>query len=133
MPSTPGNERPGTSVSNGSLSDHFRMGRFQRGSDDATNAGRAYNPPYNDTERTFTRWWNRSPFPGLAIHNWPGRPYPFPKNHYLPRMPNGISMMVNDNTTKSLSLRVCSEHEIAHTWFPFYWASMTVSGKPRAV
>ena len=34
-------------------------------------------------------------------------------------------MMVNDGTNEdTVFSRFVAEHEIAHTWFPFIWASM---------
>ncbi|HVM90151.1 MAG TPA: M1 family metallopeptidase [Puia sp.] len=55
-------------------------------------------------------------------HNWPGVPYPFPKTTIVQGFADmEYPMMVNDNTTPDLDFsRFVVEHEIAHTWFPFY-------------
>ncbi len=55
-------------------------------------------------------------------HNWPGVPYPFPKSTIV----QGIAdmeypMMANDSPQDDPMLqRFIAEHEIAHSWFPFY-------------
>jgi hypothetical protein len=55
-------------------------------------------------------------------HNWPGVPYPFPKTTIFQGYADmEYPMMVNDNTTEDpIFSRFVAEHEIAHSWFPFY-------------
>lgn len=55
-------------------------------------------------------------------HNWPGVAYPYPKTTIVQGFADmEYPMMVNDATTSNLDFsRFVAEHEIAHTWFPFY-------------
>ncbi|WP_254448599.1 M1 family aminopeptidase [Spirosoma rhododendri] len=55
-------------------------------------------------------------------NNWPGVPYPYAKTTVVQGFADmEYPMMVNDGTTKDLDFsRFVAEHEIAHTWFPFY-------------
>ncbi|GAB2565450.1 M1 family metallopeptidase [Spirosoma areae] len=54
--------------------------------------------------------------------NWPGIPYPYPKTTIVQGFADmEYPMMVNDATTSDLNFsRFVAEHELAHTWFPFY-------------
>lgn len=55
-------------------------------------------------------------------NNWPGVPYPYAKTTVVQGFADmEYPMMVNDATTRDLDFsRFVVEHEIAHTWFPFY-------------
>ena len=55
-------------------------------------------------------------------HNYPGVAYPYSKTTIVRGFADReYPMMVNDNTTENLDFsRFVAEHEIAHTWFPFY-------------
>ena len=55
-------------------------------------------------------------------NNWPGVPYPYPKTTIVQGFADmEYPMMVNDSPTNDLNFsRFVAEHEIAHTWFPFY-------------
>ncbi|AUD03721.1 M1 family metallopeptidase [Spirosoma pollinicola] len=55
-------------------------------------------------------------------NNTPGVPYPYPKTTIVQGFADmEYPMMVNDGTTNDLNFsRFVAEHEIAHTWFPFY-------------
>ena len=55
-------------------------------------------------------------------HDWPGVPYPYEKTTvFLGTADMEYPMMVNDNSFPDTSFsRFVAEHEIAHTWFPFY-------------
>ena len=54
--------------------------------------------------------------------NLPGVPYPFPKTTIVQGFAGmEYPMMVNDETYKDLNFsRFVAEHELAHSWFPFY-------------
>ncbi|GAB3547241.1 M1 family metallopeptidase [Spirosoma fluminis] len=54
--------------------------------------------------------------------NWPGVPYPYSKTTLVQGFADmEYPMMVNDSPTNDLNFsRFVAEHEIAHTWFPFY-------------
>jgi hypothetical protein len=55
-------------------------------------------------------------------HNWPGIPYPFPKMTAFQGFADmEYPMMVNDSHTEDLRFsQFVQDHEIAHTYFPFY-------------
>ncbi|WP_461131445.1 M1 family metallopeptidase [Spirosoma aerophilum] len=55
-------------------------------------------------------------------NNLPGIPYPYPKTTIIQGFADmEYPMMVNDGSTNDLNFsRFVAEHEIAHTWFPFY-------------
>ena len=54
--------------------------------------------------------------------NWPGVPYPYEKTTIvLGYADMEYPMMVNDGSNRDTTFsRFVAEHEIAHTWFPFY-------------
>ncbi|HEY9195137.1 MAG TPA: M1 family metallopeptidase, partial [Mucilaginibacter sp.] len=54
--------------------------------------------------------------------NWPGVPYPFPKMTSFQGFADmEYPMMVNDSHTSDIQFSAfVQDHEIAHTWFPFY-------------
>lgn len=54
--------------------------------------------------------------------NWPGVPYPFPKMTAFQGFADmEYPMMVNDSQTGDPGFaQLVQDHEIAHTWFPFY-------------
>ena len=55
-------------------------------------------------------------------NNLPGVPYPFPKTTIVQGFAGmEYPMMVNDETYRDLNFsRFVAEHELAHSWFPFY-------------
>lgn len=56
-------------------------------------------------------------------NNWPGIPYPYPKMTVIRGLANmEYPMMANDssNPESPFFTRFVAEHEIAHTYFPFY-------------
>ncbi|HXE59523.1 MAG TPA: M1 family metallopeptidase [Gemmatimonadaceae bacterium] len=55
-------------------------------------------------------------------HNWPGVPYPYEKSTIVQGSADmEYPMMVNDGSTPdTIFSRFVVEHEIAHTYFPFY-------------
>ena len=55
-------------------------------------------------------------------NNWPGIPYPFPKMTVFQGFADmEYPMMVNDSPQQDLQFaQLVEDHEIAHTWFPFY-------------
>lgn len=59
---------------------------------------------------------------GWFSHNWPGVPYPFPKMTAFQGFADmEYPMMVNDSHTGDLRFaQLVQDHEIAHTYFPFY-------------
>ena len=55
-------------------------------------------------------------------NNWPGVPYPFPSSTVVQGFADmEYPMMANDSHQEDPVIqRFVAEHEIAHTWFPFY-------------
>ena len=78
---------------------------------------------YNDTARDFHQMveFGRHSLEWLS-KNWPGVPYPFNKTTiFQGNADMEYPMMVNDATEEEPAFaRFVVEHEIAHTWFPFY-------------
>ena len=78
---------------------------------------------YNDSAadyRHIVRYASRAL--GWLSHEWPGVPYPFEKTTVV-QGPAGMEypMMANDESyPDTLFSRFVAEHEIAHSWFPFY-------------
>jgi hypothetical protein len=105
------------------LSDHFAWDASSVVVDDATGRRASVQSAYNDTAKDFHRMveFGRHSLDWLS-HNWPGVPYPFPKTTIFQGYADmEYPMMVNDNTTEDPDFsRFVVEHEIAHTWFPFY-------------
>jgi hypothetical protein len=105
------------------LSDHFAWDASSVVVDDATGRRASVQSAYNDTAKDFHRMveFGRHSLDWLS-HNLPGVPYPFPKTTIFQGYADmEYPMMVNDNTTEDPDFsRFVVEHEIAHTWFPFY-------------
>ncbi|HEX9511129.1 MAG TPA: M1 family metallopeptidase [Puia sp.] len=105
------------------LSDHFVWDASSVVVDDATGRRSSVQAAYNDTAKDFHRMveFGRHSLDWLS-HNWPGIPYPFPKTTIFQGYADmEYPMMVNDNTTDDpIFSRFVAEHEIAHSWFPFY-------------
>ena len=105
------------------ISDHYAWDASSVVVDDATGRRASVQAAYNDTAQDFHRMveFGRHALDWLS-HNWPGIPYPFPKTTVFQGYADmEYPMMVNDNTTNDpLFSRFVAEHEIAHSWFPFY-------------
>jgi hypothetical protein len=91
--------------------------------DDATKRRASVQAAYNDSAKDFHRMveFGRHALDWLS-HKWPGVPYPFPKTTIVQGYADmEYPMMVNDGTNDDpIFSRFVAEHEIAHTWFPFY-------------
>jgi Peptidase family M1 domain len=105
------------------LSDHFAWDASSVVVDDATHRRASVQAAYNDTAKDFHSMvaFGRHSLDWLS-HNWPGIPYPYPKSTIFQGYADmEYPMMVNDGTNEDLNFsRFVVEHEIAHTWFPFY-------------
>jgi hypothetical protein len=105
------------------LSNHYAWDASSVVVDDATGRRASVQAAYNDTAKDFHRMveFGRHALDWLS-HNWPGVPYPFPKTTIFQGYADmEYPMMVNDNTNEDpLFSRFVAEHEIAHSWFPFY-------------
>ena len=105
------------------LSDHFDWDASSVVVDDKTGRRAGVQAAYNDTARDYHHMVGigRHALDWLS-HHWPGVPYPFPKTTIVQGYADmEYPMMVNDNTTRDVNFsRFVAEHEIAHSWFPFY-------------
>lgn len=105
------------------ISDHYVWDASSVVVDKATNRRASVQSAFLDNARDFHQ------MVGFGQHaldwfsnNWPGVPYPYPKTTIVQGFADmEYPMMVNDATTQDLNFsRFVAEHEIAHTWFPFY-------------
>lgn len=105
------------------VSDHYVWDASSVVVDDATHRRASVQSAYNDTAADFHHMvsFGRHALDWFS-HNWPGVPYPFPKTTIVQGYADmEYPMMVNDGTNQdTLFSRFVAEHEIAHTWFPFY-------------
>ncbi|HXO73879.1 MAG TPA: M1 family aminopeptidase, partial [Puia sp.] len=104
-------------------SDHFAWDASSVVVDKSTGRRASVQSAYNDTAKDFHQMveFGRHALDWLS-NNWPGVPYPFSKTTVFQGFADmEYPMMVNDNTTDDpIFSRFVAEHEIAHSWFPFY-------------
>ncbi len=105
------------------ISDHYVWDASSVVVDEATKRRASIQSAYNDTAKDFhyatkfgrhsLNWFSR---------NWPGVPYPYPVMNIVQGYADmEYPMMINDGTTgDTIFTRFVAEHEIAHTYFPFY-------------
>jgi archaellum component FlaF (FlaF/FlaG flagellin family) len=105
------------------LSDHYVWDASSVQVDDVTHRRASVQAAYNDKAKDFKlsvenanyalSWFSR---------NWPGVPYPFSKMTAFQGFADmEYPMMVNDaSTTSPAFARLVQDHEIAHSYFPFY-------------
>jgi hypothetical protein len=105
------------------LSDHYDWDAASVVVDDATHRRASVQSAYNDTAADFHHMvqFGRHSLDWLS-HNWPGVPYPYEKTTIVQGSADmEYPMMVNDGTNADTTFsRFVVEHEIAHTYFPFY-------------
>jgi hypothetical protein len=105
------------------LSDHYVWDAASVVVDDATQRRVSVQAAYNDTAADFHHMvqFARHGLDWLS-HNWPGVPYPFEKTTVVQGQAGmEYPMMVNDESyPDTVFSRFVVEHEIAHSWFPFY-------------
>ncbi|HTB51485.1 MAG TPA: M1 family metallopeptidase [Ferruginibacter sp.] len=105
------------------ISDHYVWDASSVVVDDATKRRASVQSAYNDTATDFhyMAQWGRHSLYWLS-RVWPGVAYPFPKTTIVQGFADmEYPMMVNDNTNADTTFsRFVVEHEISHTWFPFY-------------
>lgn len=105
------------------LSDHFVWDASSVIVDPKTNRRASIQAAYNDTAKDFHRMTEigQSSLSYLSI-KWPGVAYPFPKMTVFQGYAGmEYPMMANDETYSDYNFaRFVAEHEISHTWFPFY-------------
>src|SRR6476469_3201443 len=105
------------------ISDHFVWDASSVMVDDATKRRASVQAAYNDTAADFHYMvgFGRHSLDWFS-HNWPGIPYPYEKTTIFQGYADmEYPMMVNDNTTSDTTFsKFVAEHEIAHTYMPFY-------------
>jgi hypothetical protein len=105
------------------LSDHYDWDAASVVVDDATNRRSSMQAAFLDKSEDFHHsvQFGRNAL-GWFSHNWPGVPYPFPKMTAFQGFADmEFPMMVNDSHTGDLRFaQLVQDHEIAHTYFPFY-------------
>jgi len=105
------------------LSDHFVWDGCSAVVDDKTIRSAGAFAMYNDTAADYhhVAQYARHSLDWLS-HNWPGVPYPYEKTTVFQGYAGmEYPMMANDETySDTLFSRFVAEHEIAHTYMPFY-------------
>jgi hypothetical protein len=105
------------------LSDHYVWDAASVVVDETTHRRASVQAAYNDSAADFHRMvqYARHALDWLS-HNWPGVPYPFEKTTVVQGFAGmEYPMMVNDESyPDTIFSRFVVEHEIAHSWFPFY-------------
>lgn len=105
------------------LSDHFVWDGCSAIVDDATGRRASAQAVYNDTAADYHQvaQFARHSLDWLS-HNWPGIPYPYEKTTVFQGYAGmEYPMMANDESYENKDFsRFVAEHEIAHTYMPFY-------------
>jgi hypothetical protein len=105
------------------LSDHFNWDGCSVVVDDASGRRAGAFAAYNDTAGDYHRvaQYARHSLHWLS-HHWPGVPYPYEKTTVFQGYAGmEYPMMANDETYGDTTFsRFVAEHEIAHTYMPFY-------------
>ena len=91
--------------------------------DSKNNRRASVQSAYNDTAKDFHSYtkWSQHSLKYFSTE-WPGIPYPFSKITSFQGFANmEYPMMINDVSTRNLVFaQMVQDHEIAHTYFPFY-------------
>jgi len=105
------------------ISGHYDWDAASAVVDDATGRRASMQSAFDDKSNDFHHAVQngRNSLSWLS-HNWPGVPYPFPKMTSFQGFADmEYPMMVNDSHTNDIRFsEFVQDHEIAHTWFPFY-------------
>jgi hypothetical protein len=105
------------------ISDHYDWDAASVLVDDAANRRASMQAAYLDNSEDFHHSVQFGRYAlGWFSHNWPGVPYPFPKMTAFQGFADmEYPMMVNDSHSTDMSFaELVQDHEIAHTYFPFY-------------
>ncbi len=91
--------------------------------DSKNNRRASVQSAYNDTAKDFQHYtkWSQNSLKYFST-KWPGISYPFSKmTSFQGYADMEYPMMINDATTKNFRFsQMVQDHEIAHTYFPFY-------------
>ncbi len=105
------------------ISDHYVWDAASTVVDDATHRRASMQAAFLNSSEDFHHsvQFGRNSLSWFS-HNWPGVPYPFPKMTAFQGFADmEYPMMVNDSHTKDVRFaQFVQDHEIAHTYFPFY-------------
>jgi len=105
------------------ISDHYDWDAASVVVDDATGRRASMQSAFPDKSKDFHHavQAGRNSLSWLS-HNWPGVPYPYPKMTSFQGFADmEYPMMVNDSHFDDVRFaQFVQDHEIAHTWFPFY-------------
>jgi len=105
------------------VSDHYVWDAGSVVVDDATRRRGSVQAAYNDTAADYRHMvqYGRHALDWLS-RNWPGVPYPYEKTTVVQGFAGmEYPMMANDESyADTVFSRFVAEHEIAHTYFPFY-------------
>jgi hypothetical protein len=105
------------------LSDHYVWDAGSVVVDDATRRRASVQAAYNDTSADYHHMvrFARNALDFLS-HSWPGVPYPYEKTTIVQGFAGmEYPMMANDESyADTVFSAFVAEHEIAHTYFPFY-------------
>jgi hypothetical protein len=105
------------------LSDHYVWDAASVLVDDRANRRASVQAAFNDTAADFHHMvtFGRQALDYFS-HSWPGVPYPYEKSTIVQGSADmEYPMMVNDGSNADTSFsRLVANHEIAHTYFPFY-------------
>ena len=105
------------------ISDHYDWDAASVVVEDATRRRASVQAAYNDTAADYHHMvqFGRHALDWMS-HNWPGVPYPYEKTTVVQGFAGmEYPMMANDESyADTVFSRFVAEHEIAHTYFPFY-------------
>ncbi len=105
------------------ISDHYDWDAASVVVDDATHRRSSMQSAYQDAAADFHHsvQFGRNALSWFS-HNWPGVAYPFPKmTAFQGYADMEFPMMVNDSHQTDMGFaELVQDHEIAHTYFPFY-------------
>ena len=105
------------------VSDHYVWDATSVVVDDAAHRRAGAQAAYNDTAADYhhVAGYARHTLDWLS-HNWPGVPYPYAKTTVVQGLAGmEYPMMANDESYPDSNFsRLVAEHEIAHTYMPFY-------------
>jgi len=105
------------------LSDHYDWDAASVVVDDVSHRRASVQAAFNDSAADFHHMVNfgRHSLDWFS-HNWPGVPYPYEKTTIVQGSADmEYPMMVNDGSTPDTATsKFIVEHEIAHSYFPFY-------------
>ena len=105
------------------ISDHYVWDASSVVVDDVTHRRVSMQAAFNDTAADFHQMVSFGTHAlGWLSKNWPGQPYPYPKMTAVQGQADmEYPMMINDSHSDQPEFsRFVAEHEIAHTWMPFY-------------